>query len=135
MAANDITTRGQEVTTTQNREETRAPDRFLRPAVNIIEEESGLVLTADLPGASKQTLDVQVDKGILTITAPVSREMPGRPIYSEFEWAPYYRQFQIPDSIDQGKVKAEFNNGVLTLRLPKAESAKPRRIEVSIANG
>ena len=132
MANNEVTTRHQE-TTNQNREETRAPDRFLRPAVNIIEDETGLVLTADLPGASKQTLDVNVEKGIITINAPVSREMPGRPVYSEFEWAPYYRQFQIPDLIDQGSVKAEFNNGVLTLHLPKAEAAKPRRIEVSIA--
>jgi HSP20 family protein len=135
MANNDVTTRQQDVTVTQNREETRAPDRFLRPAVNIIEEESGLVLTADLPGASKQSLDVHVEKGIITINAAVSRDLPGRAIYSEFEWAPYYRQFQLPDAIDQAKVKAEFRNGVLTLRLPKAEAAKPRRIEVSIAEG
>jgi HSP20 family protein len=134
MANNEVTTRNQEVAT-QNREETRAPDRFLRPAVNIIEDETGLVLTADLPGASKQNLDVNVEKGIITINAPVSREMPGRPVYSEFEWAPYYRQFQLPDAIDQAKVKAEFKNGVLTLRLPKSEAAKPKRIEVSITEG
>lgn len=133
MAANDMTAREQE-RTSQNREETRAPERFLRPAVNITEEESGLLLTADLPGATKDSLDVSVDKGVLTINAAVSREMPGRPVYSEFEWAPYYRQFQIPDLIDQGAVKAEFNNGVLTLHLPKAEAAKPRRIEVSISD-
>jgi HSP20 family protein len=132
MAANGLTTREHEVTT-QSREETRAPERFLRPAVNITEEESGLMLMADLPGASKQSLDIHVEKGVLTVNAPVAREMPGRPVYSEFEWAPYYRQFQIPDLIDQGAVKAEFNNGVLTLHLPKAEAAKPRRIEVSIA--
>lgn len=134
MAANDIATREQELTTNQNREETRAPDRFLRPAVNIIEDDMGLILTADLPGATKQALDIHVEKGILTINAPVAREMPGKAIYSEFEWAPYYRQFQIPDAIDQSKVKAEFNNGVLTLRLPKSEEAKPKRIEVSIAD-
>jgi HSP20 family protein len=131
MAANGLSTRDQEVTA-RNREETRAPERFLRPAVNIIEEESGLVLVADMPGATKQALDIHVEKGILTINAPVSRELPGRPIYSEFEWAPYYRQFQIPDAVDQAAAKAEFNNGVLTLRLPKAEAAKPRRIEVSV---
>jgi HSP20 family protein len=134
MATNTMTTREQEVSS-QEREETRAPERFLRPAVNITEEESGLVLTADLPGASKQALDIRVEKGILTINAPVSRELPGRPVYSEFEWAPYYRQFQIPDQIDQEQVKAEFNNGVLRLLLPKAQAAKPRRIEVSIAEG
>jgi HSP20 family molecular chaperone IbpA len=133
MAAN-VTTHEQE-RTPQHREETRAPERFLKPAVNIIEDEGGLVLTADLPGASKQGLDIHLDKGVLTINAPVGREMPGRPVYSEFEWAPYYRQFQIPDGVDQGAVKAEFNNGVLTLRLPKAEAVKPRRIEVSVSKG
>jgi len=133
MAANSLTERDHDINP-QTKEETRAPERFLRPAVSISEDESGLLLTADLPGASKKTLDIHVEKGILTINAPVVREMPGRPIYSEFEWAPYYRQFQIPDVIDQAKVKAEFTNGVLTLHLPKAEAAKPRRIEVEIAS-
>ena len=133
MTANGLTARDNEINP-QNREETRAPERFLRPAVSISEDDSGLLLTADLPGAAKQTLDIHVEKGILTINAPVSREMPGRPIYSEFEWAPYYRQFQIPDVIDQARVKAEFDNGVLTLRLPKVEAAKPRRIEVQVTS-
>jgi HSP20 family molecular chaperone IbpA len=133
MTANSITARDHDINP-QNREETRAPERFLRPAVSITEDESGLFLTADLPGAPKQTLDIHVEKGILTINAPASREMPGRPVYSEFEWAPYYRQFQIPDAIDQTRVKAELNNGVLTLHLPKMEAAKPRRIEVEVAS-
>jgi HSP20 family protein len=133
MSINSITARNQDLNP-QGKEETRAPERFLRPAVSISEDNTELLLTADLPGATKGTLDINVEKGILTINAPVSREMPGRPIYSEFEWAPYYRQFQIPDVIDQAKVKAEFNHGVLTLHLPKAEAAKPRRIEVEIAS-
>lgn len=131
MTLNSLTAREQELNP-QNREETRAPERFLRPPVSIVEDESGLLLTADLPGAQKDGIDIHVEKGILTINAPVTREMPGRALYSEFEWAPYYRQFQIPDLIDQGKVKAEFTNGVLTLHLPKVEAAKPRRIEVQV---
>ena len=133
MTANSITAQDHDINP-QNREETRAPERFLRPAVSISEDESGLFLTADLPGASKQTLDIHVEKGILTINAPASREMPGRQVYSEFEWAPYYRQFQIPDVIDQTRVKAELNNGVLTLHLPKMEAARPRRIEVEVVS-
>ena len=132
MTANSLTAQDHDIHP-RHREETRAPERFLRPAVSIIEDESGLQLTADLPGASKKSLEINVEEGILTIKAPVSREMPGRPIYSEFEWAPYYRQFQIPDVIDQARVKAEFHDGVLTLRLPKVEAAKPRRIEVEVA--
>ena len=133
MTANGITARDHDLNP-RTREETRAPERFLRPAVSISEDDSELLLTADRPGATKQALELNVEKGILTINAPASREMPGRPIYGEFEWAPYYRQFQIPDTIDQSRVKAEFRNGVLTLHLPKAEAAKPRRITVEVAD-
>lgn len=96
------------------------------------ETEEGLVLTADLPGASKETLDVHVEKGILTISAPVTPATPGRPVYTEFELAPYYRQFSIPESLDHEKARAEYVNGILTLRIPKAEIAKPRKIEVKV---
>lgn len=133
MAVNHLTDQGSE-RSLQSREETRAPEKFLRPAVNIVENETGLMLTADLPGATKETLEIHVEKGILTISAPVSAKAKGRAIYSEFEWAPYYRQFQIPDAIDQSKMKAEFRNGLLTLQLPKMEAAKPRRIEISVAH-
>jgi HSP20 family molecular chaperone IbpA len=135
MAVNGITAQGtQNQRNLQTGEETRAPEKFLRPAVNIVEDETGLVLTADLPGATKDALEIHVDQGILTISAPVSSDTKGRPIYAEFEWAPYFRQFQIPDAIDQAKMRAEFKNGLLTLHLPKMEAAKPRRIEISVAS-
>jgi HSP20 family protein len=117
----------------QAREETRSSDKFIKPAVNIIETEDGLTLTADIPGASRDTLDVKVEKGILTINAPVSRSMPGTPSYTEFEIAPYYRQFSIPESLDHEKAKAELANGILTLRIPKAELARPRKIEIKVS--
>ncbi|HEY5975408.1 MAG TPA: Hsp20/alpha crystallin family protein [Geobacteraceae bacterium] len=131
MAANSITERNDE-RTAQPREETRSAEKYIKPAVNIIETEEGLTLTADLPGASKEDLDVNVEKGILTLSAPVSLTMLGRAAYTEFELAPYYRQFSIPESLDHEKAKAEFVNGILTLRIPKAEVAKPRRIEVKV---
>ncbi|HEY5523144.1 MAG TPA: Hsp20/alpha crystallin family protein [Desulfuromonadaceae bacterium] len=114
----------------QTREETRASERYITPAVDIIETEFGLTMVADIPGAAKDTLDINVDKGILTLNAPVSRSMPGRSIYTEFEFAHYYRQFSIPEALDQEKAKAEFSNGVLTLKVPMAEAAKPRKIEI-----
>ncbi|WP_215907854.1 Hsp20/alpha crystallin family protein [Geomesophilobacter sediminis] len=131
--ANGITAQNEE-RSLQTGEETRAPEKFLRPAVNIIEDESELLLTADLPGALKDNIEIHVDQGILTINAPVSVQTTGRPLYREFEWAPYYRQFQIPEVIDQGQMKAEFRNGLLTLHLPKREAAKPRRVEISVAS-
>ena len=117
----------------QTREETRASERYVKPAVNIIETEDGLTLIADIPGATKEALDVTVDKGILTVSAPVSLSMPGRPLYTEFEFAHYYRQFSIPETLDHEKAKAELNNGILSLTIPLAEVAKPRKIEIKAA--
>lgn len=131
MAAHNLTARNEEKNL-QAREETRSSEKYLKPAVNIIETESGLTLTADIPGASKETLDINVEKGILTISAPISRSMPGTPVYTEFELAPYYRQFSIPESLDHEKASADLNNGILTLKIPKAEAAKPRKIEIRV---
>jgi len=131
MAANSLTERNDE-RNVQTREETRSNDKYIRPAVNIIETEEGLILTADIPGATKENLDVNVEKGILTISAPAGHSLPGQPAYREFELANYYRQFSIPESLDHEKARAEYANGILTLRVPKAEIAKPKRIEVKI---
>ena len=131
MAANSLTERNDE-RNMQTREETRSNERYIRPAVNIIEDEEGLVLTADIPGASKESLDVNVEKGILTISAPAQHTVPGTSAYREFELANYYRQFSIPESLDHEKTHADYVNGILTLRIPKAEVAKPKRIAVRI---
>jgi HSP20 family molecular chaperone IbpA len=131
MAPNSLTERNDE-RNVQAREETRSNERYIRPAVNIVETEEGLFLTADLPGVAKGDIDVNVEKGILTITAPAKSTMIGTPVYSEFQLGNYYRQFTIPESLDHEKAKADFVNGILTLRIPKAEIAKPRRIEVQV---
>ena len=115
------------------REETRAIERYIRPVVDIIETEEGLTLIADIPGATKEGLDVNVEKGVLTISAPAARTMPGRPVFKEFETAPYYRQFSIPEVLDHEKAEADYANGLLTLKIPKVEAAKPRKIEIKVA--
>lgn len=132
MAANGITERNDQ-RDVQAREETRSNEKFIRPSVNIVETEGGLILTADVPGATKETLDVNVEKGILTINAPVSWNMPGNPGYTEFELAPYYRQFSIPESLDHEKATADLSKGILQLTIPKAEVVKPRKIEIKIS--
>ena len=131
MAANSLTEKNHP-RNIQSREETRAEDKYIRPAVNIIENEEGLILTADIPGAAKESLDVNVEKGILTISAPAQHAVPGTPSYREFELASYYRQFSIPESLDHENAKAEYINGILTLRVPKAKAAKPKRIAVKV---
>jgi len=132
MATNSLTETNNERNVTA-REETRSNDKYIRPAVNIVETEEGLLLTADIPGSSKDHLDINVEKGILTISAPVEHTMPGTSAYREFELANYYRQFSIPETLDHEKAQAEYNNGILTLRVPRAEAAKPRKIEVKVS--
>ena len=117
----------------QTREETRSSEKFIRPAVDIFESEDGLMVAADIPGAAKNTLEANVEQGILTLSAPVTVTMPGQPVYTEFELAHDYRQFSLPESLDHEKTVAEFTNGVLTLRIPKAEAAKPHKIEIKTA--
>ncbi len=129
MQGTSVAKRGDEKSV-QAREETRDSERYLKPAVDIIETEKGLIMVADIPGAAKDTLDINVDKGVLTVSAPVSHSMPGKPIYTEFECAHYYRQFSIPESLDHEKAKADLGNGVLILKVPMAEASKPRRIEI-----
>ena len=90
-------------------------------------------MTADIPGASRDTLDINMEKGILTISAPVTWNTLGNAGYKEFELESYYRQFSIPEILDQEKTTADLTNGVLTLRVPKAEAAKPRKIEIKVA--
>ncbi len=113
------------------REETRNGGNFIRPAVDIWETEDGLKLVADIPGVEKNSLNIDIDQGILTIEGKTNESRRGETLFREFELASYYRQFQLPAEIDTEKIAAELKNGVLTLQLPKSEAAKPRRIEIT----
>jgi HSP20 family protein len=116
-----------------DRELTRARERHVAPPVDIYEASDGLMLIADLPGVSKEGLEVRVDDGILTISGrPEHVAPPGDPVYREYELANFFRQFEIGDDIDRDRIGAELKHGVLTLKLPKAEKAKPKQIEVKV---
>ena len=132
MTATSLTERNDD-RNLQAREETRSTEKYIKPAVNIIETDEGLTLTADIPGATREALDINVEKGILTINAPGAWKIPGNPGYTEFELGSYYRQFSIPESLDHEKASADLTNGILTLKVPKAEAAKPRKIEIKVA--
>lgn len=113
----------------KGQEQTR--DLFIRPAVDIFETDQGLTLLADLPGVAKEDLQIDIDHGLLTVQGNASSHLDGEPILCEFIHGNFYRQFQLPDAINSEKIVAEMNNGVLTLRLPKSEAAKPRHIEIT----
>ena len=113
------------------REPTRAEEAYVPPPVDIYEDDQGLVVVADLPGIEPSAPDVRVDRGILTIQARAKHASGGgNPVRREFELTGYFRQFQLPEEIDTARIEADLKNGVLTLRLPRAERAQPRRIEV-----
>jgi HSP20 family molecular chaperone IbpA len=100
------------------------------PPVDIFETQDGLIVKADLPGVAKEGLEVRVDNDLLTIRGKATHAARGDTVYREYELANFFRQFQLNEKVDQNKISAELKHGVLTLALPKAEEAKPRRIEV-----
>jgi HSP20 family protein len=116
-----------------DREITRAQERHIPPAVDIYEAPGELVLMADLPGVSRENLEVHVDDGTLTIRAKAEHTVPGEPIYREYELPGFFRQFELSDQIDTDKIKAEMKHGVLMLHLPMAQKAQPRQVEVKVS--
>jgi HSP20 family protein len=102
----------------------------IAPFVDVYENADELLLVVDVPGANNDGIDVQLDKGQLTILAKRREEAPGSVLAAEYEACDYLRVFSVPQGIDPSKIDAQLNGGVLRLRLPKSESVKPRRIEV-----
>lgn len=105
---------------------------YLTPLANILETSEGYVLEAEMPGVTKEGLEVTVENGELTILGRrQSEQNHGRELYRESRALDYRRTFELDPSIDASKVTAKIEQGVLTLHLPKAESVKPRRIVVN----
>ncbi|MBT9568481.1 MAG: Hsp20/alpha crystallin family protein [Thiobacillus sp.] len=117
------------------RKAARQNEAFLIPPVDVIEDSGGITLYADMPGVPKDKLDLELEADTLTIEGEVALDMPEGmdPSHAEVSLPRYRRSFTLSRELDAGKVSAEFNLGVLTLRIPKAEHAQPRRIEVSVA--
>jgi len=112
---------------------TRESELYMSPAVDIFETGEGLTVVADVPGVAKDGLDINVDDKILTIRGTVSLPKRDGIISQEFGMMNYFRQFRLSDEVDQAKIRASLDQGVLTLDLPKAEHAKPKRIEVEVS--
>jgi len=104
----------------------------LLPPVDVIEDASGITLFADLPGVPKDKLTLQLESDALTIEAEVTLDTPQEleSSHVEVRLPRYRRVFTLSRELDSEKASAEFKDGVLKLRIPKAEHAQPRRIEV-----
>jgi HSP20 family molecular chaperone IbpA len=110
-------------------------DAALIPPVDVIEDSTGITLRADLPGVPKDKLKLQVEAGTLTIEGEVSIAMPEsmEATYVEVSVPRFRRFFTLSKELDTSKVSAEFKHGVLSLRIPKAEHAQPRRIDIKVS--
>lgn len=112
-----------------------APEAALLPPVDVIEDSTGITLLADLPGVSKDKLNLQLETDSLTIDGEVSLNLPQEieSSHAEVKVPRYHRVFTLSRELDGEKAAAEFKNGVLKLRIPKAEHAQPRKIQISVA--
>ncbi len=112
-------------------ERTRANKVFI-PATDILETKDDIILNAEMPGADAGSIDVKLENDVLTIQAHVEPKLPDdmTSLYREYSVGDYNRSFTLNEHIDREKIQAEYKNGVLTLRLPKAEPAKPKQIKV-----
>ena len=124
----------------QKTENTAATERIRNvktfvPRVDIYETKDALYLIADMPGVDEQTVDVELEKNILTITGRVEngRLKDYSLVFSEYEVGDYERTFTLSDEIDKDKIKATVRQGVLRLELPKAEKVKPKKIKIDAA--
>ena len=113
----------------QNRNEERA---YIAPQVNIFETKDGYMLEADLPGVTKEGLEVTLEDTTLTLIGRRSREsLSGQVLYRESRPADFRRVFELDPSIDNARIHARMDQGVLLLELPKAEKVKPRKIQIA----
>lgn len=112
-------------------ERTRSGRTFC-PAVDILENEDALVVLADVPGSRAEDIGVDFENGQLTIHARVTERQPEgtRFLAREYALGDYRRSFEVSERIDPARIAADYTNGVLRLTLPKAESAKPKKIVV-----
>jgi HSP20 family molecular chaperone IbpA len=122
-------------TNVETRETPAREQPALLPPVDVVEDPSGITLYADLPGVPKDKLNLRIEADTLTLEGEVSLPTPEglQPSHVEVQLPRYRRVFALSKELDPAKISAELKNGVLKLRIPRAEHLQPRRIEVQVA--
>jgi HSP20 family protein len=121
----------QEETPADEMERTRSRRSFV-PRADIYTTEKEIIVLADIPGANERTVNITLEKDILSISAYVEPAIPnGFDIaYAEYEEGDYQRSFRLSDEIDRDKIEAVVSGGILNLRLPKVQEAQTKKITV-----
>jgi HSP20 family molecular chaperone IbpA len=116
----------------QKKEEATIPARVFLPNADIYETADALTVILEMPGVEKNNVDVRVEDDVLTVQGrlDLSKYQGLEPLYTEYNVGHYSRSFQLSSRIDQNKISATMNDGVLSLTLPKVEEAKARTIEI-----
>jgi len=116
------------------KEQNQDNDTVMLPPVDVIEDSTGITLYADLPGLSKDKLIMQIENDTLTIEGELSLDTPASLQASRVEvnFPRYRRSFTLSKELDAEHVSAEFKQGVLKVRIPKAEHAQPRKIPINV---
>ena len=122
------------VTQSNSGQAQKVPQQALTPAVDIVENETGITLLADMPGVSKERLTIRVDGENLVIEGAAEVQVPEQLqlLHSELRTPFFRRSFTLSRELDAAKIEASLRDGVLRMHIPKAEEAKPRRIEVNV---
>lgn len=118
----------------QKKDETTIPTRMFVPTTDIHETDQVLTVVMEMPGVDKASLEINVENDVLHVAGRIDflKYEKLQPVYTEYNIGHYRRTFSLsPSRIAQDKIRAEMKDGVLTLTLPKAEQAKPRRISVA----
>lgn len=103
----------------------------LRPATDVVQNETGIDLVVDLPGVNQDTMDLTLEKGTLTVTGRRHAHVEGDDVVREIRIGEYRRVFSLGDDVDTDAITADMQDGVLTVHLPKVAQAQPRRIEIA----
>jgi HSP20 family protein len=114
------------------KDEATVPTRLFVPSTDIYEKNETLFVVMEMPGVDKKNVDIRIEDGVLKVEGRLdfSTYQGLQPVYTEYNIGHYTRSFSLSDKIDANKIEAEMKDGVLSLMLPKAESAKPRAIQV-----
>jgi HSP20 family protein len=117
----------------EKKQETTVPSRAFLPVTDIFETDQALTVVLEMPGVGKDNVDISVENDILTIEGRInySKYEGLEPAYTEYNIGHYVRSFQLSSKIEQSGISAGLKDGVMTLVLPKAEKAKPRKIKLS----
>ena len=116
----------------EKKQESTIPARVFVPATDIFETDHALTVVMEMPGVDKDNVEVNVENDVLTINGKIdfSKYDGLQPLYTEYNIGNYSRSFELSSKIEQEGIKAELKDGVMSLVLPKAEKAKPRRISI-----